>query len=250
MAYKPTAPIGLLKDIASKKTKVDPRNALSATSEGARMGFKLGTATADTDDAAARKGFLSRGYKSTLHDPTGDARAARNAARGEGEMQEVPTRAQSEQERNYLAAQVKPFEDQELRRQEQIVNALRQEAARQKMEIEAQDAAQKQRFFEETGAIASPQVMAEMTKIQQRERVSEDFQKGLGEIQEQLQLQLRQLLRPGVDPNSPEIQRAIAKLEAKAAAAERNLMLISGVRSGTARQNADKMMMPQEPEGY
>lgn len=219
-----------------------PRNALESSDLGKRFGLRMG---AGGDDVSARQNFLANGTDAGA----GMMDYGPQNVGGDNWVNALNANLDDDYAQRQNAQMVARADQDEMSRQSQIVNAMKQEAAQQKTMIEAQQAAQMAQFFRETGMIGSPQVMAEIAKITQREQVGNDLQQGLEQIQMRAQQQLQQLLRPGVDQNDPAIQKLIGDIARKAKEEERSLLLISGARSGNNKVDASKLMA-EEPQGY
>lgn len=243
---------------------VEPADDPVTPGRGAAFGYQRGTATPQTDDRAARAGFLSRGYTSTLSDPGGDRRAARNAdigilngIAGEGDILEpmvTPTSRESAQEREYLQAQVEP-EERRAEKQAQDVAATDAGILRdQEISKRLQRQAAEQAFFERTGMPYDEKLAAKIAEFDQQASEDEGYRIDNAEMDKAEQDALSTLpsvpdpAQVGVLPGSPQaVQMDTAKkaIDAKRTAIKahfdterRNRLMIMAIRAGASSPGA------------
>lgn len=133
------------------------------------------------------------------------------------------------------AESVMRAEQDEFSRQAQIVNALKQQAAEQKMAIEMQEQNDLSRF-------GPPQLRVEMAKIENRRRLAERLGSMIQNIQQQAQGALDRLYADGVDPNDPAIKTMADEIRREALRQESLALQTIGFEGGDLKIDADKMI--------
>lgn len=137
-----------------------------------RFSYSEGTARPDTDDEAARAGVLSRGsvIGTMLEDPGADRRAAEGL---------TPTSRESQQEAEYLQAQVDPAVLADQRRQEAIALEAAQIEMQQKL-----SAGEAARRFEETYGVPYDKDSAKFIMDAERsQQIEDDYNQAVSVLQ-------------------------------------------------------------------
>lgn len=135
-------------------------------------------------------------------------------------------------------------------RQAQVQNALRQEAAQQKMAIEAEDAKRMQEFFAATGATPSPQAAQEYLRQIGRQRASSQFMEGIKGLIAKKEADYKRLFQGYENTPEAELPAAIrmqaAALDRKYADIENKMAMAAGMQAGTSNPGnmADKENNP------
>lgn len=142
-------------------------------------------------------------------------------------------------------------QEQDAMRQAQVQNALQQEAAQQRMAIQAQEAAQQEQFFRTTGIVPSPQAMAEFAKQRNRQETTSQLVKTLSKLSELKDAAMAPFIGQfkGADPEMipGPIRAKIAEIEAQFAKRENQILMASGLMSGLSNpQN----MIPKDQNPY
>lgn len=138
---------------------------------------------------------------------------------------------------DYNSRVVAKIQAEEASRQAQIANALRQEAAQQKMAIEAEDARRMQEFFAATGAVPSPQAAQEYLRQVGRQRASSQFMEAIKGLIVQKENEYKRLFQGYENTPEAELPAAIrmqaAALDRKYADIENKMAMAAGMQAGT-----------------
>lgn len=133
-------------------------------------------------------------------------------------------------------------------RQAQIQNALKEQAAYQRMAIEAQEAAMQEEFFRANGIVPSPQAMAEFQKQLGRQTATAQFVEALSNLAARKAQKYKQLLA-GFENEPvlpPAIQRAKDQIDAEFDRQEQMIGMASGLQSGITNPSN---MVPRDGSG-
>ncbi len=146
-------------------------------------------------------------------------------------------RARIQDEQDFQDLQLRQGEMARARQEADIQNALRQEAAHQKMAIEAEDAKRMQEFFATTGAVPSPQAAQEYLRQVGRQRASSQFMEAIKGLIARKENEYKRLFKGYENTPEAELPAAIrmqaAALDRKYSDIENKMAMAAGMQAGT-----------------
>lgn len=200
--------------------------------EALKSRFGYGSAAVDEErNAQARQNFLSNPTQTGIRDYVPEGGSG-------GDYLKIMSRdAQNRSIRDSNENQIAMAEMARARQEADIQNALRQEAAHQKMAIEAEDAKRMQEFFAATGALPSPQAAQEYLRQAGRQRASSQFMEAIKGLIVQKENEYKRLFQGYENTPETELPAAIrmqaAALDRKYADIENKMAMAAGMQAGT-----------------